>query len=97
VRIGAEFTAEQAALASQSDIAGNILVLPRLEPELVAAAYRRSALTLFPSEREGFGLPLPSRWHADAVVASDIQYSGRWVATPLNTALWKISMFGPIA
>jgi glycosyltransferase involved in cell wall biosynthesis len=73
VRIGGEFTVEQTALARQYDIAGKILVLPRQEPAIVAAAYRRSALTLFPSEREGFGLPLAESMACGTpVVASDI-------------------------
>ena len=56
VRVGGAFTAEQAALAR--DLGVSVLVLPFLDRATLAAIYRRCALLVIPSEREGFGLPL---------------------------------------
>ena len=56
VRVGGPFTAEQAALARDLDV--SVVVLPFLDRATLAAIYRRSALLVMPSEREGFGLPL---------------------------------------
>jgi len=58
VRVGGAFTAAQAALADELNLKDSISVLPFLEPEVLAAVYRRAALVLQPSEREGFGLPV---------------------------------------
>jgi len=71
VRVGGPFTAEQAALARDLDV--SVLVLPFLDRATLAAIYRRSALLIMPSEREGFGLPLlESLACGTPVVASDI-------------------------
>jgi len=71
VRVGGPFTAEQAALARDLDVP--VLVLPFLDRATLAAIYRRSALLVMPSEREGFGLPLlESLACGTPVVASDI-------------------------
>jgi len=56
VRVGGPFSAEQAALARDLDV--HVAVLPFLDRSTLAAIYRRSALLVMPSEREGFGLPL---------------------------------------
>lgn len=56
VRVGGPFSAEQAALARDLDV--RVAVLPFLDRSTLAAIYRRSALLVMPSEREGFGLPL---------------------------------------
>jgi glycosyltransferase involved in cell wall biosynthesis len=56
VRVGGPFSAEQAALARDLDV--RVAVLPFLDRSTLAAVYRRSALLVMPSEREGFGLPL---------------------------------------
>jgi glycosyltransferase involved in cell wall biosynthesis len=71
VRVGGPFTAEQAALAR--DLGVTVAVLPYLDRATLAAVYRRSALLVMPSEREGFGLPLlESLACGTPVVASDI-------------------------
>ena len=72
VRVGGAFAAEQAALARDLGV-GNIVVLPFIDRSTLAAIYRRSALLLMPSEREGFGLPIVEALACGtAVVASDI-------------------------
>jgi glycosyltransferase involved in cell wall biosynthesis len=71
VRVGGAFTADQAALAR--DLGVSVLVLPFLDRATLAAIYRRCALLVIPSEREGFGLPLlESLACGTPVVASDI-------------------------
>ena len=71
VRVGGPFTAEQAALARDLDV--SVVVLPFLDRATLAAIYRRSALLVMPSEREGFGLPLlESLACGTPVVASNI-------------------------
>jgi len=71
VRVGGAFTAEQAALAR--DVGVDVVVLPFVDRSTLAAVYRRSALLVMPSEREGFGLPLiESLACGTPVVASDI-------------------------
>jgi glycosyltransferase involved in cell wall biosynthesis len=71
VRVGGAFTADQAAMAR--DLGVGVLVLPFLDRATLAAIYRRSALLVMPSEREGFGLPLlESLACGTPVVASDI-------------------------
>jgi glycosyltransferase involved in cell wall biosynthesis len=58
VRVGGAFTAEQRALARDLGLSDAIVVLPFVDRATLAAIYRRSALVLLPSEREGFGLPV---------------------------------------
>jgi glycosyltransferase involved in cell wall biosynthesis len=58
LRVGDPFTAEQAALARQLGVADAIVHLPFLERPELASVYRRAALVLLPSDREGFGLPV---------------------------------------
>lgn len=73
VRIGGPFTAEQGVLARELGVDGAIVVLPFLDRSTLAAVYRRSALVLLPSEREGFGLPLLEALACGTpVIASDI-------------------------
>ena len=72
VRVGGAFAAEQSALARDLGVS-NVVVLPFLDRSTLAAIYRRSALLLLPSEREGFGLPLVEALSCGTpVVASDI-------------------------
>jgi len=71
VRVGGPFTADQAALARDRGV--EFVVLPFVDRATLAAVYRRSALLVMPSEREGFGLPLlESLACGTPVVASDI-------------------------
>ena len=73
IRLGGPFTGAQRALARDLGIAGAIAVLPFVDRGTLAAIYRRAALTLLPSEREGFGLPLvESLACGTPMVASDI-------------------------
>ncbi|MEK6280882.1 MAG: glycosyltransferase [Acidobacteriota bacterium] len=73
IRVGGLFTSQQMKLANELGIAGAIVVLPRLDRNLLAAVYRRAAVVLLPSEREGFGLPVVEAMAcAAAVVASDL-------------------------
>ena len=73
VRVGGPFTADQRRLARELGVDGAIVVLPFLDRSTLAAVYRRSALVLLPSEREGFGLPvLEALACGTPVIASDI-------------------------
>jgi glycosyltransferase involved in cell wall biosynthesis len=73
IRAGGPLTAGQRALARDLGIADRIVHLPVLDRATLAAVYRRSALVLMPSEREGFGLPvLEALACGTPVVASDI-------------------------
>jgi len=73
IRAGGDFTAEQCALAESLGVADSVVVLSYLSAEELAAVYRRAALVLLPSEREGFGLPVVEALAcATPVVASDL-------------------------
>ena len=72
-RVGGPFTAEQRIRARELGLTGAIHVLPFVDRATLAAVYRRSALALLPSDREGFGLPIVEALAcATPVVASDI-------------------------
>jgi glycosyltransferase involved in cell wall biosynthesis len=73
VRVGGPFTAPQQALVRELGLAEAVIVLPTLDRSTLAAVYRRCALLLMPSEREGFGLPvLEALACGTPVVASDV-------------------------
>ena len=57
-RVGGPFTAEQRVRARELDVADAINVLPFVDRATLAAVYRRSALAVLTSDREGFGLPI---------------------------------------
>ena len=57
-RVGGAFTPDQADRARELGIEGRITVLPFVTRPVLAAVYRRAALVLLPSSREGFGLPV---------------------------------------
>lgn len=56
VRAGGAFTPAQESLARELGV--TTIVLPFVDRRVLAAVYRRAALVLVPSEREGFGLPV---------------------------------------
>lgn len=58
IRVGGALSPQQADLAGALELDGNIEILPPLDRRTLAAVYRRAALLLQPSEREGFGLPI---------------------------------------
>jgi glycosyltransferase involved in cell wall biosynthesis len=58
VRVGGDFTHEQRKLARAVGMDGHISNLGFVDDRTLAAIYRRAALALLPSDREGFGLPL---------------------------------------
>ncbi len=73
VRVGGEFNREQLGLVEELRLKDSIVVLPFLKERVLAAVYRRAALLLQPSEREGFGLPVAEALASGlAVLASDL-------------------------
>lgn len=58
VRVGGAFTVAQQRMIRDLGLADRISVVGFLDERTLAAMYRRAALVLQPSEREGFGLPL---------------------------------------
>lgn len=73
VRVGGPFTAEQTGMIRELGIGDRVSVLPPLDDRLLAAVYRRAAVTVLPSDREGFGLPVVEALASGTpVVASDL-------------------------
>ena len=73
LRVGGPFTAEQEARIDALGVRPRIEVLPFIERSVLAALYRRAALVLLPSEREGFGLPVIEALACGTpIVASDL-------------------------
>jgi glycosyltransferase involved in cell wall biosynthesis len=59
IRVGGSFTEAQARLINELELPDESLtVLPPLNRRTLATVYRRAALLVFPSESEGFGLPI---------------------------------------
>lgn len=73
IRVGGPFSDAQLALIKQLHLDDAIVVLPFLTRPVLAAVYRRAALLLFPSTREGFGFPVVEAMACGTpVIASDI-------------------------
>ncbi len=58
LKAGGTFTRDQCALIRELGLEGHVVTLPFLPPPALAALYRRAAVVLLPSAREGFGLPI---------------------------------------
>jgi glycosyltransferase involved in cell wall biosynthesis len=58
VRVGGPLTGAQQRQAARLGVADHIVTLPFIDRRVLAAVYRRAALVLQPSDREGFGLPV---------------------------------------
>ena len=73
VRVGDPLTPEQRHVASDAGLAGRLVAVNGVDEPILAALYRRAALVLLPSDREGFGLPLVEAMASGTpVVASDL-------------------------
>jgi glycosyltransferase involved in cell wall biosynthesis len=73
VRVGGAFTAEQRVRARDLGILDGIVILPFVDRATLGAVYRRAAMALLPSDREGFGLPVVEALGCGTpVIASDI-------------------------
>ena len=96
VRVGGPLTTAQRTLARRLGVGHAILELPNLAPDGLAAVYRRATLTLLPSDREGFGLPLVESLAARTPVLASripslVEIGGGIVAyaEPGNAASWS--------
>jgi glycosyltransferase involved in cell wall biosynthesis len=73
VRVGGSFTPAQQNLAGELGLSPHMSILPAIPDRVLAAVYRRAAMVLLPSEREGFGLPVVEAMACGTmVVASDL-------------------------
>jgi glycosyltransferase involved in cell wall biosynthesis len=73
IRVGGQFTSEQHRLMEYLGLTECTTVLPFLNRETLAAVYRRAAVVVQTSEREGFGLPVAEAMSCGVpVIASDI-------------------------
>lgn len=74
VRVGGPFSAGQQRMVQELGLTDRVSVVGFVNERTLAAIYRRAALVLLPSEREGFGLPLLEAIACGTpVVASDLR------------------------
>jgi glycosyltransferase involved in cell wall biosynthesis len=89
IRVGGEFTREQCRQVARLGLERHVTVLPFLERRVLAAVYRRAAVVLQPSDREGFGLPVAEAMACGTpVVASDLK--------PLREVGGSIASYCPV-
>ncbi len=73
LRVGGPLSSSQLVHAARLGVADAVVTLPFLDRRVLASVYRRAALVLQPSEREGFGLPVAEALACGTpVVSSDI-------------------------
>jgi glycosyltransferase involved in cell wall biosynthesis len=73
LKAGGRLTQDQRTLARRLGIMAHVVELPFLPPALLAALYRRAALLVISSDREGFGLPVAEALACGTtVVATDL-------------------------
>jgi glycosyltransferase involved in cell wall biosynthesis len=73
IRIGGPLTADQRRLVGTLGLDASVTVLSFVERRVLASIYRRAALVLQPSDREGFGLPVAEAMTCGTpVVATDL-------------------------
>jgi glycosyltransferase involved in cell wall biosynthesis len=73
VRVGGTLPTEYEDLVQELDLRHHISVLTDLDDRTLAAVYRRAAVAVLPSDREGFGLPVAEALRCGTpVVARDI-------------------------
>lgn len=73
VRVGGPLNTKQAKLAAELNVLSDVVELPFLDRDVLAAVYRRSNMLLITSDREGFGLPLAEAMACGCpVIASDL-------------------------
>jgi len=73
IQVGGPLTSSQRRLAGRLGLDDGVVVLPFVTPRVLAAVYRRAALLLQTSEREGFGLPVAEAMTCGTpVLASDL-------------------------
>ena len=58
IRVGGPLTGAQQRQAARLGLTDHIVTMPFIDRRVLAAVYRRAALVLQPSDREGFGLPV---------------------------------------
>lgn len=68
IRVGGPLTATQRTLAASLGLESAIVEIPFVAEDVLAAIYRRAALTLLPSDAEGFGLPVVESMGCGTVV-----------------------------
>jgi glycosyltransferase involved in cell wall biosynthesis/SAM-dependent methyltransferase len=73
IRVGGPLTADQRRLIGTLGLDQSVTVVPFVERRVLASIYRRAALVLQPSAREGFGLPVAEAMTCGTpVLASDL-------------------------